>query len=268
MLRRERGKLKKVVVCSPQKEYFKVDNFHKHNIKEIAKREIAINQHEKLRKTMERNGVEVINVQELKGYPNSVFTRDTSICTQDGFIKLRMGLQSRRGEEEWMSHILEDIGEIKVGEIVKPGTVEGGDIILSDTMAFIGISERTNRDGAMQISNILKNMNYEPIFINVPKGHLHLGGVMSLISQDMIIAVDTIESSRLVDFEVIRIPDKDFISGNVITLGNNRVIVEHENNIVKKILEDYGFKVIELNLSEFVKGSGGPSCLILPVERG
>ena len=267
MLGRERRELKKVIVCSPRKEYFNVDNLNKHNIKEIANREIAINQHEKLRKLMERNGVEVINIPELRGHPNSVFVRDTAVCTPDGVIKLRMGLESRRGEEEWILNILEKIGKSKVGEIKAPGTVEGGDVILSDNIGFIGISQRTNKEGATQISNILKNMDYEPIIIKVPEGHLHLGGAMSLISEDMIIAVDTIEPTYLTDFEILRVPDAGFISGNVITLGNNRVIVEKRNNVVKKILENHNFNVMELNLSEFVKGSGGPSCLILPVER-
>jgi N-dimethylarginine dimethylaminohydrolase len=33
------------------------------------------------------------------------------------------------------------------------------------------------------------------------------------------------------------------------------------------VLRRAGFRVHPLDLSEFVKGTGGPSCLVLPLER-
>ncbi len=44
----------------------------------------------------------MINIPELANHPNSVFTRDTALCTPNGYIKLRLGLESRQGEEEWI----------------------------------------------------------------------------------------------------------------------------------------------------------------------
>ena len=257
--------MNKVIVCSPRTEYFRVEEPGKHNISERANRDRAIEQHATFRRILEEHGVEVINVGELGGHPNSVFTRDTAVCTPSGFIKLRMGLPTRRGEEEWMEKILDKMGIEKIGEIKPLGTVEGGDVIITENYAFIGISGRTNMEGARQISDILKNEGYSTRMIRVPGEHLHLGGAMSVLLKDTILAVDTIPQSNFDGFDVLTVPEGNFITGNVISLGRD-VIVEKRNKNVGNILQLHGFRVIYIDLSEFVRGNGGPSCLILPVE--
>jgi N-dimethylarginine dimethylaminohydrolase len=44
----------------------------------------------------------VIDIPELANHPNSVFTRDTALRTPRGYVKLRLGLESRQNEEEWI----------------------------------------------------------------------------------------------------------------------------------------------------------------------
>jgi N-dimethylarginine dimethylaminohydrolase len=68
-------------------------------------------------------------------------------------------------------------------------------------------------------------------------------------------------------FEVIGIPCPEATSANVIALGNNRVIVEKGSPVAAGTLRKAGFHVRLLDLSEFVKGRGGPTCLIMPVVR-
>ena len=268
MLRNEGDKLLKAIVCTPRVEYFRVDNLDKHNISQLSDKDKALYQHDILKSILERSGCKVIDVLELRGHPNSVFTRDTAICTPRGYIKLRMGLESRVGEEDWMAEILESLGEPYVGCIEGSGTVEGGDIILAGSIAFIGYSSRTNIEGVRQISNLLKEMDYEIRTVKVPIPFLHLGGAMSMVSKDCVLyCKDIFPRGFFKGFDKIDIPNATFVSGNVISLGDNKVIVESSNIEVSKKLEDQGFTVYDIDLSEFIKGRGGPSCLILPVER-
>jgi N-dimethylarginine dimethylaminohydrolase len=44
------------------------------------------------------------------------------------------------------------------------------------------------------------------------------------------------------------------------------VLVEKRNSAAIELLEKTGIKVISLDLSEFIKGRGGPSCLVLPIS--
>jgi dimethylargininase len=93
-------------------------------------------------------GVDLLDVPELAGHPNSVFTRDTAVCTPQGYIHLNLGLETRQGEGgAWMAQILYAQGGHCIGEVKPPGTIEGGDVVLAGNVAFIGRSARTNEEG-------------------------------------------------------------------------------------------------------------------------
>ncbi|MDP2424172.1 MAG: arginine deiminase family protein [Bacteroidales bacterium] len=268
MIRSEGDRLTKVIVCSPRNEYFRANDLSAHNITALAERRLAIGQHTFLKNTIRSFGCEVIDLPELTDHPNSVFTRDTTLCTSTGYIRLRMGLTTRTGEEAWMAKALQSLGIEEVASIEAPATVEGGNIILAGEVAFIGQSSRTNAAGVQQVSKILEIMGYEVRSAIVPPPFLHIGGAMSLVGSGHILCCSGIFSGGFFDgFHTTEIPNKMFISGNVINLGNNTVIADIANQRAVLALEQAGIHVLTLDLSEFVKGTGGPSCLILPVDR-
>ena len=263
----EGRRLLKVIVSPPKREYFQAENLSRHNIRERADENLAKRQHRILRDTLRNAGVEVIEIDELHKHPNSVFTMDSSLSLGDSFIKLRMGLKSRRGEEVWMANKLLSLGLEEIGRITSPGTAEGGDLIPAYPIFFIGRSRRTNLEGARQIEKIVESLGYEVRIIPVPRIHLHLGGGMTVIGEDRILACNSIPKEYLREFDVISLNCKTFISGNVICLGNEKVIVEKRNEEAMNKLKREGYDLYPLDLSEFVKGTGGPSCLILPLLR-
>ncbi len=270
MLENEGTRLVKVVVCTPHFEYFQVsaDDKDAHNITKLVDRERAISQHDELKSVLRGFGCEVIDIPELKGHPNSVFTRDTAFCTPKGYVKVRMGLPSRRGEESWMSEVLSSIGEKQIGTIKAPATVEGGDVILAGNVAFVGRSRRTNAEGVKQISKLLSGMGYEVRTAVVPLPYLHIGGAMSLIGHDRVLCCRGIFDNDFFEgFDKVEVSNSTFISGNVICLGENEVIADAKNYEAIDKLDEAGVKVHVIDLSEFAKGTGGPSCLIMPVER-
>ena len=147
MVRSEGDRLRRVVVCAPRREYFQVENTEGHNIGCRANPEKTSPQPQERRAVLRHTGARVVEFRELTHHPNSVFARDAGLVTPLGYIKLRMGLRTRRGEEDWMASALDSLGVPCAGKIEKPGTVEGGDVILAGEVAFVGLSERTNRSG-------------------------------------------------------------------------------------------------------------------------
>jgi dimethylargininase len=271
MLRNEGDRLTKVVVCTPQMEYFQVDDLQGQNINEVADREKTIAQHGQLKTLLEKHGCEVIDASELPGHPNSVFTRDVALCTPEGYVKLRMGLMARRGEEDWMANILDSLGEPCVGEIIAPGTVEGGDVILAGSVAFVGESQRTNEEGIRQLAEILNKMDIEVRTVPVMENYLHLGGAMSALGPKRVLCCAEVFPEVFFEgYDVIEAPHQNFMPsvGNVICLAANEVIANSTENMAAiNIMESKGVTVHQLDLSEFRKGAGGPTCMILPVER-
>jgi dimethylargininase len=269
MLRNEGDKLTKVAVCTPGREYFSVTDLDTHNITEIPNEDRTKEQFSLLSSIIEESGCEVIDVPELPGHPNSVFTRDISLVTPQGYVKLRMGLESRRGEEAWMARYLDSLGEPCLGEIRAPGTVEGGDVILAGNVAFVGQSKRTNDEGVRQISVFLENMNYDVRIHRMEDHYLHLGGAMSVIGPKRVLCCHGIFPDVFFDgFDTVTVPHRGPSTGNVICLGENEVIANNAENAeaIHKLKKE-GVIVHAIDLSEFRKGTGGPTCLILPIER-
>lgn len=268
MLRSEGDRLISVAVSTPREQYFKVTDPGAHNMNEVADRDETLEQHRALVALISRSGAEVIDLPELPGHPNSVFTRDVALVTPQGYVKLRMGLPSRRGEADWMADALEAKGEPCAGEIERPGTVEGGDVILAGHVAFVGHSVRTNQDGVHQISELLQKMGYLVRVTDV-SDYLHLGGAVSLIAPDRVLACrGHYPGGFFKGFEVTWVDRVGPSSGNVICLGPNEVVAnEAENRPTMDALDAAGVVVHGVDLSEFRKGAGGPSCLIMPIER-
>lgn len=267
MLRNEGDRLTRVAICSPDTEYFNVGNLEAHNIKEIADRDLTIRQHAGLRSTLRRFGCEVIDIGELKGHPNSVFTRDMAIVTPRGYIKMSMGIATRRGEEDRMAEALDAAGEPCAGEIKEPGTVEGGDVILLGSAAFIGLTQRTNREGLRQLSRLLEKMDYEVRIAEIPERYLHLDQTIGVLGPDRLIYCCGLFPEKLFKgFDAIPSDCEEF-NVNFICLGGNEILAPESNpNVIQKAKEA-GLTVHTLDLSEFWKGTGGPNCLIMPLER-
>jgi dimethylargininase len=268
MLRNEGERLTRVVVSTPTKEYFAVSDTEAHNMNELADPETTVRQHEALQEAMTGAGSEVIDAPELDGHPNSVFTRDVSLSTPEGYIKLRMGLDTRHGEEAWMAGILEEHGEPCVGEIRAPGTVEGGDVTLHGNVALVGHSERTNESGVEQISELLVSMGYR-VRVTEVQGYLHLGGAVSAIAPERLLVVrGEYASDFLEGFDLVEVEKRGPSTGNVICVAPDEIIANPaENAEAMDVLDAAGVRVHAVDLSEFRKGAGGPTCLILPVER-
>jgi dimethylargininase len=268
MLKNEGERLKKAVVCSPKVEYFNVDDLNAHNFQEFPNKENSIAQHSELRSVIQGFGAEVIDAPELLGHPNSVFTRDTAICTPEGYIKVYLGLETRQGEEEWMALQLDALGEPSRGAIDPPGWVEGGDVVLAGSVAFIGLSIRTNKAGILQLSQFLKKMGYDVRIIPLPEEILHLDKVLMTVRPDVLLYCDQyVNPAMLVGFDTIEMSFGGDSTANVICLGDGEVIVNRSNREAIDKLTQLDFTVHDLDLSEFAKGTGGPNCLIMPVDR-
>lgn len=270
MLHHEGTRLKRVIVCPPGEDFFNVADLASQGMNAAPDREKTFQQYNTLIETMVQSGADVIEATALAGHPNSVFPRDVAVATPEGYIKMRMGLDARRDEADWMASFLDSLQEPCAGIIEPPGTVEGGDVILAGSVAFVGQSSRTNAEGVRQISEILSRLDYEVRSVEVRNTSLHIGGLMSAIARDRVLCCpDAFPYNFFEGFDTIPISCQGPSHGNVICMAENEVIANvSENQDGIDILEMHDVKVHALDLSEYRKGGGGPTCLILPLERG
>src|SRR3954469_25832550 len=111
---------------------------------------LALEQHEAYCRTLERLGLSLIRLAPDAAFPDSTFVEDTAIVTGRGAILTRPGAPSRAGEVTALGAALAPWFP-KLDGITAPGTVDGGDVCEAGDHFFIGVSQRTNAEGAAQL---------------------------------------------------------------------------------------------------------------------
>jgi dimethylargininase len=223
--------------------------------------EIAHEQHRSYVATLEDCGLEVIVLDPDERYPDSVFVEDTAVVTGRCAIVTNPGAPERRGEVREVEKALLDLYGV-VERITGPGTVDGGDVLQVGDHFYVGISMRTNREGAEQLSAILHGYGFGVTFVGLRR-FLHLKtGVAYLGSDDLVVTGELVEKDEFRGFDRIVVPAEEEYGANCI-LVNDRVLVAEDYETVGQSIAERGYEVTGLEMSEFRKLDGGLSCLSL-----
>ncbi len=132
----------------------------------------------------------------LDPMPNLYFTRDPAASIGDGLSINHMTFPARQRESLFMETIIDhhprfaDQGLHVWRDRDQPGRIEGGDeLVLSDTVIAIGVSERTSAGAIEDIARRLfeKKSGFEKVLaIRIPHNHamMHLDTVFTMINHD------------------------------------------------------------------------------------
>jgi len=223
--------------------------------------DLAQKQHEMYIDALLQCGVDVTVLEADENYPDSCFVEDVALCTSHCAVITYPGAESRRGEVHEVHEVLKDFYE-HIEQIQESGTIEAGDIMMVDNHYYIGLSARTNKNGAEQMIAILEK--YEMTGSIVPLEEvLHLKtGLAYLESNNLLISGEFIKNPVFDKFNKIVIDKKDAYSANCIWV-NDTVIVPAGFPKTKEKVASLGYDIIELYMSEFQKLDGGLSCLSL-----
>jgi len=221
----------------------------------------AIIQHQVYIEALKSCGLQVNVLEPCEEYPDSTFVEDVALITPKCAIITRPGAQSRRGEVEQIESVLKS--EFNNLERIKaPGTIEAGDIMMVGNHYYIGLSERTNTQGAEQIIPILNKYGYTGSTVDL-NDVFHLKTGLSYLENNILVVCGEFKNDPVFSsYEHIEIPDKESYAANCIWV-NDFVIVPLGYPLSKDKISNLGYKVIEVDVSEFKKLDGGLSCLSL-----
>jgi dimethylargininase len=223
--------------------------------------ETALIQHKNYREKLSELGLEVKLLEPDDRFPDSVFMEDTALCTNQFAVVSSPGAESRRGETEGFRKILGEFYET-VYQINFPGTLEPGDVMMAGSHFFIGISDRTNSDGADQLITILRKHGLSGSKIEL-KGLLHLkSGVSYLENETVVVACNLENHPAFAGFRKIHIPENESYAANSLWI-NDTVLVPEGFPVTRERIEKAGYTTATLDMSEFRKVDGGLSCLSL-----
>lgn len=217
-----------------------------------------------------------------KTWIDSIYCRDASIATDFGIIICNMGKKRRVYEpkaqlEAYQQNTLEILGEI-----IFPGTLEGGDVAwLDQNTLAVGHTYRTNEAGIDQLKALLHPKGIEVVVVELPhyKGKedvFHLMSILSPVDKNLAVVYSPLMPIKFRNellgrgFQLIEVPEEEFESMgcNVLAVSPRDCLMVDGNPITKKLLEEAGCQVIAYKGNEIsVKGGGGPTCLTRPMKR-
>ena len=226
--------------------------------------EKALQQHAAYCQALLRCGLELTELPADPDYPDSTFVEDTAILTPRGAILARPGANSREGEVDTMRPALALFYDT-LAEITAPGTLDGGDICEAGDRFFIGISERTNPDGARQLANFLAQLGYTSDFVDIRgvAGILHLKSGIASLGEGRLALIDALAGHPAFRrYEIIRLQPQENYAANCVRI-NDYVLIAAGFPCFHESLRQAGYQPLLLDMSEFQKMDGGLSCLSL-----
>jgi dimethylargininase len=221
----------------------------------------ALAQHADYIEALEECGLEVLVLGPDEQFPDSTFVEDTALVTKNWAIITNPGASSRKGETAEIKGVLKEFyGEVE--EVLAPGTVDGGDIMMVGSHFYIGLSERTNVNGAEQVIRFLENNGLSGSTVELEET-LHLKtGVAYLEQNNLIVCGEFLLKEEFKEFNLLEIAEDESYAANCIWV-NDRVLIPRGFPKARETILRAGYTVIEVEVSEFQKLDGGLSCLSL-----
>lgn len=215
-------------------------------------------EHKYYRVALRETGVEVHVLPALEAFPDSVFVEDTALCLPEGVIILRPGAPSRRGEANAMAEDCSTLG-LPVQRL-DSGTVDGGDILVTDREILVGVSARTSPEGFDQLSTIVRNWGYSILRVHTPEQVLHFKSDCSVLGPDTILATSRLAGEPcFADYDVLEVPHGEEAAANSIRV-NDTVLVPAGYPVTTALVEGAGFKVRAVPATQAALLDGGLSC--------
>ena len=224
----------------------------------------AFDQHARYCEALERCGLTLVHLPEDPAHPDATFVEDTAVLSARCNVLTRPGAASRAGEIETMRAALA-AAVINANEIIEPGSLDGGDICELGDHFFIGVSHRTNWDGAAQLAALLTKARYTSscIDIRAVPGILHLKSGIAALDDERIIAIDSLtDHPVLKGRDLVRVAPGEEYAATCVRV-NDHVLIAAGFPAMQRTLEKLGYDLIVIEMSEFQKMDGGLSCLSL-----
>lgn len=230
-------------------------------VPEVAR---ALAQYERYCDALVRCGLALTRLEADPRFPDSTFVEDTAILTPRGAVLARPGAPSRAGEVEDMERALAPIFPA-LARIEAPGTVDGGDICEAGEHFFIGVSERTNPEGARQLAAHLARLGFTSAEVDIRgvPGILHLKSGIAAVGGRRLVLIDALAGhAAFRGYDRIPVAPSENYAANCVRV-NDALLVAEGYPRFEASARTLGLEIVPLGMSEFAKMDGGLSCLSL-----
>lgn len=230
-------------------------SFHGRQPIDVAK---AIAQHEAYRDCLTELGARVVSLPEEPALPDAVFVEDAAVVLDELAVITNMGAESRRPEAASLAETLARYRPLQF--LAAPATLDGGDVMRIGRTLFVGLSQRTNQHGVERLRDLVEPDGYQVRAVEVT-GCLHLKSACSYVGNDTILVNRSwIDVRALAGFESLDVPEGEEAAANALLLSEVVVMPGLAFPKTRALLEERGFRVRTVDVSELQKAEAGVTC--------
>ena len=223
--------------------------------------EIVLEEHSDYTQAMEEAGLKINILEPLEEFPDSIFVEDPALTYKSTVIILNPFDPSRNGEKniikEEIKHLFDNI------LFVEDGYVEGGDVLNINNHFIIGLSDRTNKLGAENLSTLLQTLGATVDICKTPDDILHFKSECSTIDDDTILVSSKMAQLDFLksNYHLIELPIGEEGAANALRINDKLLLpdgfIKAEEMLSKK------YEIIKVKVDEISKVDAGLSCMSL-----
>jgi dimethylargininase len=221
--------------------------------------ERALDQWEGYVAALREHGWEVVEAEPADDCPDGVFVEDAAVVVRGVAVLTRPGAPQRRAEVESVARSLAELG-LTPHQIVAPATLDGGDVMAVGDTVYVGLSGRTNAEGARQLEHALDM----PV-VAVPLSKvLHLKSAVTALPDGAVIGYPAALDDPSVFTDLLPAPEE--AGAHVVKLGDGALLMSSAAPRTAELLAARGFRPVLVEIGEFAKLEGCVTCLSIRVR--
>lgn len=243
--------------------------------------ETTVPEFQEFRRIMEENGIEVLEQEPCPDeaeVDDQLTPRDVGFVIGETFFLASMAKPSRKREWEGMSKILDKIPQEKIVRVPESIVVEGGDIVVDKGNVYVGISQRTTKEGLEFLRKELEGSGFKVVPIELPtpeegKDCLHLDCVFVPVGKNSALVfpegMRQMPAEMMSDYKMIPVnqEEQENLATNVLAISPTKVIARDSATRVNEEMKNAGLDVITMKFDEAPKTGGSFRCCTLPLIR-
>lgn len=221
---------------------------------------LARAQHHEYVNVLKKLGGNVIELPAEADLPDSVFVEDTAFILPEAAVITRPGADSRKPETESIRRAL--LPYIKLVHVREPATVDGGDVLILGKNIYVGLSTRSNQEAINQLNELLGDYGYKVTGIET-HDCLHLKSAVTRVDDNtLLINENWVNPHYFANFDLIEIDPLEPFAANCLPIGES-VIFPTAFPKTRTTLEERGYQVVTVDVSELAKAEGAVTCCSL-----
>jgi len=239
-------------------------------------KQTAMRQHREMVDIYHGQGIRTHFIEANDGLHYSIFARDSSFMTPWGAVIAAIQTPARHRDYAVAAEFYLGAG-IPIWNWVTAGFFEGGDfVIVRPGAVLLGYAgDRSTKEGADQVAGWMRAKGWEALTVPLPPQFVHMDAVVVMLGKDVaLVCSDALEAYALdwlkaQGVHFIDVPYRECVKlgGNVVYLGDERIISMAHNANLNARLKAAGFEVFAPEFDMFTLGGGGVHCACHELRR-